>query len=266
MRGVGELKGMNQKPEELDVAAVLESLRATVRTQRAAQGAGEASSELSAIERELHHCAEQLEITRVVSAHWPLEGKNLYERGWALVHKVVRRYLRWYINPIVEQQNAFNEVGARAIRLLIDANAELRDQLGDMQRRLEQSPPVTPASDEYPPALPKDMPTAELQQLVERSGRAELPAALPDLQLRPFPSRATERAMVSAHWDLGGDTPLTKARALAQKGIRQYLRWMINPIVEQQNAANAAIAGALPHLLAADAELRARVAALRAQQ
>ncbi|NTU79394.1 MAG: hypothetical protein HGA45_08320 [Chloroflexales bacterium] len=102
--------------------------------------------------------------------------------------------------------------------------------------------------------------------MVERSGRAEPPAPLPDLGLRPLPAEVADRQAVSAHWDLGGDTALTRARALAQKSIRQYLRWMINPIVEQQNAANAAIAGALPHLIAADAELRARVAELRAQR
>ncbi|NTV63470.1 MAG: hypothetical protein HGA65_08035, partial [Oscillochloris sp.] len=125
---------MDQKTEELDVPTILAALRAEVRAVRAAQGEAEASTALSGIERELHHCAEQLEITRVVSAHWPLEGRSLYERAWALVHKVVRRYLRWYINPIVEQQNAFNDVAARAIRLLIDANAELRDQLADVRR------------------------------------------------------------------------------------------------------------------------------------
>jgi hypothetical protein len=251
---------------EIDVAAILEALRAEVRAQHSSQGGGEAGTALSAIERELHHCAEQLEITRVVSSHWPLEGKNLYERGWALVNKVVRRGLRWYIDPIVEQQNAFNDIGARALRLLIDANAELRDQLADLRRQLEQLPPVAPASGDPRPSPPDPAPAADIQQLVERGGRAEPPAPLPDLALRPLPARVAERAAVSAHWDLGGDSALTRARALAQRGIRQYLRWMINPIVEQQNAANAAIAETLPHLLAADAELRAGVAAARSQR
>jgi hypothetical protein len=258
---------MNQLPEEVDVAASLEALRAEVRAQRAAEGEGRSGSHLSAVERELHRCAEQIEITRVVSAHWPLEGRSLYERGWALVHKVVRRYLRWYINPIVEQQNAFNDVGARSIRLLIEANAELRDELDDLRRRLDQMSPAAPAPGDVPPPPAGDAPpTAELQGLVERGAGAEPLAPLPDLALRPLPTLAAERAAVSAHWDLGGDTPLGKARALAQRGVRQYLRWMINPIVEQQSAANAAIAEALPHRLAADAELRAEAAALRARR
>lgn len=133
---------MSERLAEPDVAAILEALRAEVRAQRAALGAGEAGPALGAIERELQHCAEQLEITRVVSAHWPLEGGTLYERGLNLVHKLVRRYLRWYINPIVEQQNAFNDVAARTLRLLIEAQAELREQLAAARR--EQ----TPAPDE----------------------------------------------------------------------------------------------------------------------
>jgi hypothetical protein len=255
---------MSQKSADLDIAAILESLRAEVRAARASAGEGQAG--ISSTERELRRAVEEIEIARVVSAHWPLEGKNFYERGWAMVHRVVRRALQWYIPPIVLQQNAFNDATARSIRLLIDANAELRDQLADLRRQLDQPPPAGSASDEVPPAPRDAAPTADLQQLVERGGRAESPAPLPDLGLRPLPAQVAERASISAHWDLGGDTPLTRARALAQKGIRQYLRWMINPIVEQQNAANAAIAGALPHLIADDAELRAHVAALRAVQ
>ncbi len=252
---------MTHKPEELDVAGVLEALRAEVRAQRTNGGEDTANTAMSAIERELYHCAEQLEISRVVSAHWPLEGKNLYERGWMLVHKLVRRSLRWYIKPIVDQQNAFNDVGARSIRLLIEAHAELRDQLADLRRSHDLSSPPLP-----PPAREIVTPDTDLQQMIERTGRAEPPAALPDLALRPLPAQATERATVNAHWDLGGDTLPTKARALIQKGVRQYLRWMINPIVEQQNAANVSVAGVLSHLIAADAELRAQLAALRARQ
>lgn len=247
-----------------DVAVILEQLRVELRNQRTAQGADEAGSALGAIERELQHCAEQLEITRVVSAHWPLEGRTLYERMWVLINKVVRRALRWYINPIVEQQNAFNDTAARSLRLLIAAHADLRDQLAEVQRRGVAPPPAPPA----PPVVapPPAAPTAALQQAVEAQGHAELLAPLPDLELRPWPLRLQERMAVAAHWPIMGTTPFTQARALAQRMLRQYLRWMVNPIVEQQNGANAAITAAVPPLLAADGELRARLAALRAQR
>jgi hypothetical protein len=128
----------------LDVAAILETLRAEVRARRAAQGDDDAG--LSAAERELRHAAEELEIARVVSAHWPLEGRTPYERAWALINKLVRRYLRWYINPIVEQQNAYNDASARAIRLLIEANAELRAQVAQLQRCLDGQAVAAPPS------------------------------------------------------------------------------------------------------------------------
>lgn len=246
-----------------DVAAILEGLRAEVRARRQAQG-GAATERQSAVERQLQRCVEQLEITRVVSAHWPLEGRSLYARAWVLVHKLVRRFLRWYINPIVEQQNAFNDVSARTLRLLVEAHAELRDQLAE----LEQTPPARPPASGA--ALPAADPvqatgsTATLQALVEEQGRAEPSAALHDLALRTMPAQVAARAEVSAHWRLSGATPLVQARALGKRAIRQYLRWLINPIVEQQNAYNAALAEALPPLLAADVEARARLAALRA--
>jgi hypothetical protein len=265
--------------EQLDVAAILGALRQEVREARAAQGEGEAGTALSAIERELHHSAEQLEITRVVSHHWPLNGRGLYERGLIVIHKLVRRYLRWYIGPIVEQQNAFNDAATRSIRLLIEAQAELREQMAELRRAQEAARAVTPeaggpggqatgrAGDQETGERGDAAPSGEqLQQQVERAGRAEAPAPLPDLGLRQLPAQLVDKAAVSAHWDLGGDTPLTRARALAQRGVRQYLRWMINPIVEQQNAFNTALAETAPPLLAADAELRARAAGLRADQ
>jgi hypothetical protein len=47
--------------------------------------------------------------------------------------------------------------------------------------------------------------------------------------------------------------------------MRFYLRWLINPIVEQQNNANAAVVETVAPLLAVDAEVRAMLAAQRAQ-
>lgn len=122
--------------QQTDVAAVLEALRAEVKAQQRAMASVCSGTATSPLARELRHCAEQIEITRVVSAHWPLESGSLYERGWALINKVVRRYLRWYINPIVEQQNAYNDVSARTLRLLIDENAELRAQIVELRAKI----------------------------------------------------------------------------------------------------------------------------------
>jgi hypothetical protein len=109
--------GTPRPPHTDDIAAVLETLRAEVKAQR--QGAPVA--ERTPLQQQLDRAIEQVEITRVVSAHWPLEGRNPFERALLAVHKIVRRSLRWYINPIVEQQNAFNDTAARALHLLAES-------------------------------------------------------------------------------------------------------------------------------------------------
>src|SRR4051812_39428869 len=112
---------MTTNPSPDDVGAVLAALRHEVRARRQAQAPDPAQS---ALDQQLARCAEQLEITRVVSAHWPLESRTPVARAQNFVNKLVRRALRWYINPIVEQQNAFNEVATRTLRLHVDAYAE----------------------------------------------------------------------------------------------------------------------------------------------
>lgn len=65
-----------------------------------------------------------------VTAHWgiasdaPLVGPLL-----VLWRRGLRIMLRWYINPIVEQQNAFNQAVSRALFDLHAANEELRARL-----------------------------------------------------------------------------------------------------------------------------------------
>ncbi len=241
--------------QQSEIAAILEALRAEVRAQRQSRSDVEQGSALSVIERELHHAAEQLEITRVVSAHWPLEGRTLYERAWILVHKVVRRGLRWYINPIVEQQNAFNDSATRAVRLLIEAESELRDQIAALQRQL-----ALPASSSGPPAPagdhPATPPTSPVAAPPPPPPAADEPGSLA--------AELATRRTVHAHWELGGPGPLGLARGFVQRVVRQYLRWLINPIVEQQNGYNEALALALPRLSAANRELRARLGRLPA--
>lgn len=250
---------MNQ---EHDVARVLEALRVEVRS-RAAASARHGDDPLA---QELQRCAEQLEIARVISAHWPLEEKNLVQKLQALFNKIVRRMLRWYINPIVEQQNVFNDVSTRTLRQLIVANAELRAQLQALQNNgsaAEYAADPQPAASLPPDAL--DPPaTADLQAEVIARGRQEPPAALTDLALRALQPQLRERVQVNAHWELSGPTLFEQLRGAVLRLVRRYLRWYINPIVEQQNAYNAALAAALAAMLAADIETRARLALLRA--
>lgn len=225
-----------------DIAAVLEALRAEVKARRQANP----GAERTALELQLERAIEQLEITRVVSAHWPLEGTNLVQRAWVTIHKVVRRYLRWYINPIVDQQNAFNDSAARALRLLAEGYADLRMQLDALQEARKDD------DDSEPPAAGagEDTTTASA-------------ASKPNPQIAQLQAQLQQRQQVSAHWDLGGPTLFAKLNGLQRRVVRQYLRWLINPIVEQQNAFNVALSESVAPVLALENDLARKLEAAK---
>jgi len=50
---------------------------------------------------------------------------------------LTRRFLRWLVNPIVEQQNAYNAASERTLSLLVAANARLREELIALHSRLQ---------------------------------------------------------------------------------------------------------------------------------
>ncbi len=67
-----------------------------------------------------------------VDAHWPIAWHNrppgLWAKGVALYHKLTRRMLRWYINPIVQQQNEFNRATLDVIHILAQQVRDLRSE------------------------------------------------------------------------------------------------------------------------------------------
>jgi hypothetical protein len=245
-------------PATPGVGAILEQLRAQVRAQRLARGGGEPSQ----AEQELRRALDEIELHRVVSAHWPLKARSLAGRPAVLVNKLVRRLLRWYINPIVEQQNAYNDAVARALRLLAEAYAELAEQGASAP----QGPNDAPAAPAGPPPTAGD--ARELQQRLQAAVREraqrEPVARFPELELAALEPHLAALAQVSAHWALEGRAPAERAVAFGQRAARQYLRWLVNPIVEQQNNANAAIAAALRATAGVGEEQRAERARSRA--
>ena len=131
--------GANLTPEE--VAAALEAVRRAVAEAHGHLDPDPEAHRLQIPPEELalRQALEEVEAARRVSAHWPIVAHTPYERLWAWIHKLTRRFLRWYINPIVDQQNAFNEATARALKLLADEVVRLRRTL-----------PSSPADDEAP--------------------------------------------------------------------------------------------------------------------
>lgn len=98
-----------QSIEKENIAAVLNQLREEVRSRREKLHGAELS--------ELRGVIKQVNETWNVSAHLPITwgGPPLIGRGLAYAKRVTRLLLRWYINPIVEQQNNFNAATTRAM-------------------------------------------------------------------------------------------------------------------------------------------------------
>lgn len=77
----------------------------------------------SAGERLRAHWRGEAERWAAVSAHLPLGEAGRLDAALGAGRRVVRYLLRWYINPIVEQQNHFNQA-----LLALDALREARER------------------------------------------------------------------------------------------------------------------------------------------
>jgi hypothetical protein len=68
---------------------------------------------------------------------WPTWPRGLWPKVQAVFQKVVRRLLRWYINPIVEQQNHFNAAVAQSLDVLWWEISRLQSQVVSEENAME---------------------------------------------------------------------------------------------------------------------------------
>lgn len=137
------LAAMNEP--SLDVGAILAQLRAEV---RAAHGLLDTQTSHLALGVDLEQVAEsvaEVEALRAVSVHWPLQWQTPRERVLVWIQRVVRRALRFYLEPIVQQQNNYNAAVARAVSLLFQAQQQLA---ADIARLKTSASPAAEARDE----------------------------------------------------------------------------------------------------------------------
>jgi hypothetical protein len=144
---------MTQEETSIDIAEELAQLRQAVKERREKLH-GEELSELRALVRQVNERWN-------VSAHLPITwgGPPLIGRGLAYAKRVTRLLLRWYINPIIEQQNNYN---AAATRALLQINAYLeqltREDYALAQRldALESRLGLTKEAGDASPDIPGD--------------------------------------------------------------------------------------------------------------
>ena len=107
---------MNNLPANLDTASILSELREQVKERRARFTYTDADDPHALNLDALRKSADAVNDTWFVSAHLPVTWDlPVVGRMGAYTKRLVRILLRWYINPIVEQQNRFNSSVARAI-------------------------------------------------------------------------------------------------------------------------------------------------------
>lgn len=122
---------------DADVAAIVEDVRARVLARRRQSGGSLADADDAALS-ELQAAIQDVNLNAKVNSHLPLLWEDMVMgRLRSFVQRVVRRLLRWYINPIVDQQNAYNAAVAHALTLLAAENARLRQSLADTHATAE---------------------------------------------------------------------------------------------------------------------------------
>jgi len=164
--------------EREDVAEVLGKLKEEIRRRRPAE-TDPVLAERTAILRRVY---ATMRVNPHLPIGWPKLPPGILPKVVAVTQKLVRRLLRWYINPIVEQQNAFNAASTGALESLVQQMERLEASVVQQERereevlkprlqRLERASRdvravVAPASDvttSQPPAI--DQPAVDYFQL-----------------------------------------------------------------------------------------------------
>lgn len=78
----------------------------------------------------LYDLQRHMVVEKHLGINWP---PGLLPKAIALYHKLMRRLLRWYINPLVSQQNQFNAATLRAVQSIL---SDLQDVRAEQQARL----------------------------------------------------------------------------------------------------------------------------------
>ncbi|HEX3557355.1 MAG TPA: hypothetical protein VIA62_29360 [Thermoanaerobaculia bacterium] len=119
-------------PGDLRVAEVLQKVRSGVRQRRAesttlAAGGEETRNGLLALK------AQEYVQEPAAFSHRPRWGRLIVFVRKAFFHV----FLKWFLRPVLEQQNGFNQAAARLIEDLVEANDRTARELRQVAARLE---------------------------------------------------------------------------------------------------------------------------------
>ncbi len=122
---------MDQPMNEPRVDEVLQQLRAGVRQRQAelaTLGAGSDEARFKLVE---------LTSKEYIQEPVPLSPRPVLGKWIVFVRKAFFHvFMKWYMRPVLEQQNAFNQTAGRLIQDLLQGQEKLARQLRDMDARL----------------------------------------------------------------------------------------------------------------------------------
>lgn len=118
--------------DSLRVAEVLQRVRSGVRQRRA-----EAAT-LAAGAAEVHGGLLELRQREYVREPVPFSHRPGLGRWIVLARKAFfKLFLKWFVRPVGEQQNAFNQTAARLIESLVESQERTARELRQLSARLE---------------------------------------------------------------------------------------------------------------------------------
>jgi hypothetical protein len=128
------------REESIDVAATI----ATLRAQAVARGQAMGLSAQTPLDDPLRRAEDLAHI----SAHFPIMWTiPVVGRGMSLVQRAIRIGLRWYINPIVDQINDFNEATVTALNTLAAQQEALAARLAALEAESPNPPAPFPTGE-----------------------------------------------------------------------------------------------------------------------
>src|SRR5881409_1460582 len=121
------------------VADVLDELREQVRERRARLALDDPENPHARNIAELRRSVDTVNDVWFVSAHLPIMWEvRIFGRLLAYAKRATRLLLRWYINPIVEQQNRFNSATARAISEVVAHEERMAREWLPLEERINK--------------------------------------------------------------------------------------------------------------------------------
>jgi hypothetical protein len=131
-----------------DVSNILGELRDQIKERRARMTVSDPNDPHALNLAELRRSIESVNDTWFMSAHLPITWETrIVGRMGAYTKRLVRLLLRWYINPIVEQQNRFNSAVARSLVEMLAYQERMAREWQALEERVAQLESVQPGPD-----------------------------------------------------------------------------------------------------------------------